>query len=87
MCDSLVALPDVTNEGDLIFAKNSDRPAGEIQAVVFIPAQTYEPEASLECTYITIPQAKHTLAVIIAQPRWMWGAEMGEERMWCCYRQ
>ncbi len=77
MCDSMVALPDVTKEGDLIFAKNSDRPAGEIQDAVSIPPRTYEAGVSLECTYITIPQAKHTLAVIISQPRWMWGAEMG----------
>ncbi len=87
MCDSMVALPDVTQFGDLIFAKNSDRPAGEIQDVVRIPARTYKAEAFLECTYITIPQAKHTLAVIISRPRWMWGAEMGEERMWCGHRQ
>lgn len=77
MCDSMVALPDVTQFGDLIFAKNSDRPAGEIQDAVRIPPRTYKAEASLECTYITIPQAKDTLAVIISQPRWMWGAEMG----------
>ena len=77
MCDSMVALPDVTLKGDLIFAKNSDRPAGEIQDAVFMPAQTYKAEASLECTYITIPQVTDTLAMIISRPRWMWGAEMG----------
>ena len=31
MCDSLVALPDVTKAGELIFGKNSDRPAVEMQ--------------------------------------------------------
>ncbi len=41
MCDSMVALPDVTQFGDLIFAKNSDRPDGEIQDVVRIPPRTY----------------------------------------------
>ena len=87
MCDSMVALPDVTEEGDLIFGKNSDRPAGEIQDVIRIPAQTYKTLTSLKCTYVTIPQAEDTLAVIISRPRWMWGAEMGEERMWCGHRQ
>ncbi|MGV2831457.1 hypothetical protein [Myxosarcina sp. GI1(2024)] len=77
MCDSMVALPDVTKEGDLVFGKNSDRPAGEIEDAIFIPARTYTTKTSLECTYIKIPQAEHTLAVIIAQPRWIWGAEMG----------
>lgn len=77
MCDSLVALPDVTKAGDLIFGKNSDRPAGEMQAPILIPALTHEDNAFLECTYIAIPQVTETLAVIISQPRWMWGAEMG----------
>ena len=77
MCDSMVALPDVTLKGDLIFAKNSDRPAGEIQDAVFMPAQTYKTKTALECTYMTIPQVKHTLGVIISRPRWMWGSEMG----------
>ncbi|WP_036484286.1 C69 family dipeptidase [Myxosarcina sp. GI1] len=77
MCDSMVALPDVTQAGDLIFGKNSDRPAKEIQDAISIPARTYANNAALECTYITIPQVKHTLAVIISQPQWMWGAEMG----------
>jgi len=77
MCDSLVALPDVTNAGEVIFGKNSDRPAGEIQEAIVIPAQTYTTQTSVECTYITIPQVEQTLAVIISQPKWMWGAEMG----------
>jgi secernin len=77
MCDSLVALPDVTKAGELIFGKNSDRPAGEIQEAIVIPAQTYTAQTSVECTYITIPQVEQTLAVIISQPKWMWGAEMG----------
>ncbi len=50
MCDSLVALPDVTKAGALIFGKNSDRPAGEIQEAIFIPAQSYTNQTSVECT-------------------------------------
>ena len=41
MCDTFVALPDATVDGSVIFGKNSDRPAGEIQDVVTFPAQTY----------------------------------------------
>ena len=33
MCDTFVALPDATVDGSVIFGKNSDRPAGEIQDV------------------------------------------------------
>ncbi|MEC4983948.1 MAG: C69 family dipeptidase [Oscillatoria sp. PMC 1068.18] len=77
MCDTFVALPDVTQNGNLIFGKNSDRPAGELQNVVTIPSQNYPPNSQLKCTYITIPQVEKTLAVILSQPQWMWGAEMG----------
>jgi secernin len=77
MCDTFVALSDATLSGDVIFGKNSDRPAGEIQDVVTIPALTHSADALLECTYLTIPQAPQTLAVILSKPRWMWGAEMG----------
>jgi len=76
MCDTFVALPDSTQNGEIIFGKNSDRPHGEIQDIIIIPAMTHKSE-KLECTYITIPQIEKTLAVILSKPRWMWGAEMG----------
>jgi dipeptidase len=31
----------------------------------------------VRCTYIEIPQAAHTHAVILSRPFWMFGAEMG----------
>ncbi len=77
MCDTFVALPDVTKNSDVIFGKNSDRPQGEIQDVVVIPALNQSLTESVECTYITIEQVKKTFAVILSKPRWMWGAEMG----------
>jgi secernin len=77
MCDIFIVLPDSTENGDLIFGKNSDRPHGEIQDVIVIPSQTHKPSEIVECTYITIPQVKKTLAAILSKPRWMWGAEMG----------
>jgi len=77
MCDTFVALPDATLNGDLIFGKNSDRPSGEIQDVVSLPAQVHSTGDSLQCTYLLITQAPHTHAVVLSKPRWMWGAEMG----------
>lgn len=77
MCDTFVALRDVTEKGDVIFGKNSDRPAGEIQDVVVISAETHSNSEWVECTGIKIEQVEKTLAVILSKPRWMWGAEMG----------
>ena len=77
MCDTFVALPDATLGGAVIFGKNSDRPRGEIQDVAAYPACDYPAGAVVQCTYLQIPQVKHTLAVVLSKPRWMWGAEMG----------
>jgi len=77
MCDTFVALPDATVDGSVIFGKNSDRPAGEIQDVVTFAAQTYSKGQPVQCTYVEIPQVERTYAVILSKPRWMWGAEIG----------
>jgi secernin len=77
MCDTFVALPDTSLGGEMIFAKNSDRPQGEIQDVIACPAQDYPDNTLLQCTYMQIPQIEHSYATILSKPRWMWGAEMG----------
>jgi dipeptidase len=77
MCDTLVARPGATATGALLFAKNSDREANEAQYPLFVPAASHETGAALACTYISIPQAARTHAVLLSRPFWMWGAEMG----------
>jgi secernin len=77
MCDSLVALPAVTRDNVTLFAKNSDRERTEEQRVESFPAADYDARARVTCTYLSIPQAHHTHAVLICRPFWMWGAEMG----------
>lgn len=77
MCDTLIAGPDVTKNHFAIFAKNSDRPPNEAQFLDWIPARTYQPGESIQCTYINIPQVEKTAAVLLSRPFWMWGAEMG----------
>lgn len=77
MCDTMIATGLITAQGKPIFAKNSDRPPNEGQGLVWFPAKTYEQGSSLQCTYISIPQVKETHAVLLSQPFWMWGAEMG----------
>ena len=66
MCDTFVALPDASRDGSVIFGKNSDRPAGEVQDVVAFPAQTWNTGQTLRCTYIEIPQVSSTVAVILS---------------------
>lgn len=76
-CDTLVALGCATSAGHNLFAKNSDRPLGEAQPFVFIPATVNDENAVLQCTHIKIPQVKHTFAMLGAKPYWMWGLEIG----------
>lgn len=77
MCDTLVALPSATADGSVIFAKNSDRPVGEAQSIRRYEGGSHPAGEKLSCTYIEIPQASTTAAVLLSQPDWMWGAEMG----------
>lgn len=77
MCDTMVALGSVTADGSVLFAKNSDREPNEAQAVIYVPRTRHEPGSSVQCTYIEIPQVPETYAVLLCQPWWIWGAEMG----------
>ena len=76
MCDTLVATPEYTG-GDMLFAKNSDRSPNEPHLVVRVPAADYPAGSTVRLTYITIPQAAHTLEAVLCKPSWIWGAEMG----------
>lgn len=72
MCDTLVSL---TRDG-VLFAKNSDRDPNEPQVLRWYPAAT-PTQTTLRCTWSVIDQVPRTHAVLLSQPWWMWGAEMG----------
>lgn len=72
MCDTLVSL---TADG-VLFAKNSDRDPNEAQVLCWYPASSTT-STRLRCTWSEIDQAPRTYAVLLSQPWWMWGAEMG----------
>lgn len=40
-CDTFVVLPLGTSLGCVVFGKNSDRPKGEVQEVVYVPAEDH----------------------------------------------
>ena len=77
MCDTLVALGNSTKEGHVIFGKNSDRPSSEAQLITYSPAMQHSKEEMLQCTYISIPQVSETYAILLSQPFWMFGCEIG----------
>ena len=77
MCDTLIALGNSTTDGSVIFGKNSDRPQSEAQLITYAPRTKYSKGDQVKCTYISIPQISETNAVLLSQPFWMWGAEMG----------
>lgn len=74
VCDTLVSL---TPDG-VLFGKNSDRDPNEAQLLRWHPATDHGTAPDdVACTWISIPQLEHTHAVLLSQPWWMWGAEMG----------
>ncbi len=77
MCDTIVALGSATQDGAMLFGKNSDREPDEVQNIIIIPRRQYKPDDTVKCTYISIPQVKETCRVLLSQPFWMFGAEMG----------
>jgi len=75
MCDTFVAIDD----GNVYFAKNSDREPSEAQWVERHDPTGKTTQASMRLTYIDVPQSSSLHGIIISRPFWMWGAEMGGE--------
>jgi dipeptidase len=61
----------------VLFAKNSDRDPNEAQVLRWHAAADHEPGTEVACTWISVPQVPHTHGVLLSQPWWMWGAEIG----------
>jgi hypothetical protein len=72
----MCVLPNESKNGAAMLAKNSDREPNEPHVITCISAGEH-PKGSIKCTYIEIPQAERTNAVLLLKPDWIWGAEMG----------
>lgn len=77
MCDTVVAVGSATADGNVLFAKNSDRDANEAHHLRLVPRARHVPGSRVRCTYVEVPQVETTYAVLLAKPFWIWGAEMG----------
>ena len=76
-CDTLAVTARFCAQGSNTMAKNSDRPLGEAQPLIWFPTQDHGDGEMVECTYISIPQDAHTYGVLGSRPYWIWGFEMG----------
>src|SRR3984957_8958813 len=71
MCDTLCA----RGPGGMVFAKNSDRPPGEVQ-ITWPFGRRFSNGCSLRTQYLTIGDTG-AHAVLLSCPTWLWGAEHG----------
>ncbi len=76
-CTTMLAKDGATKNGDTIFAKNSDRPLNEAQPLCFYPAMDYPEGAEVQCSFIRIPQVRHTYSCIGSKPHVFFGFEHG----------
>jgi secernin len=77
MCDTWVALGDVTISQNVIFGKNSDRPIFDCQPLVFSPRKEWPANSHIQTEYIELPQVDVTYAHLGSRPYWCWGYEEG----------
>ncbi|MEX0761338.1 MAG: C69 family dipeptidase [Dehalococcoidia bacterium] len=75
-CDTMVALGDATKSGQVLFAKNSDRPQEECQPLV-MRVRTEHIVGDAGCQFVDVPQARVTYRHVGSRPYWCAGYEHG----------
>lgn len=76
-CDTMVALGSTTQNGQTIFAKNSDRPANECQPLELHEGQVHAAGAQTRCQFVSLPEVSKTYRHVGSRPFWCWGYEHG----------
>lgn len=77
MCDTWVALRDATSSHQVILGKNSDRPIFDSQPLVLHPRRAWPAGATIQLSYVELPQVARTYATLGSGPYWCWGYEEG----------
>ncbi len=77
MSGTMVIAPAASPDGAMYFGKNSNRTADECQLVITLSAVERDSNTLLRCTNLTIAQVPQRNGVILSQPWWAWGGEMG----------
>ena len=76
-CDTVVALSNATTDNQVIFGKNSDRPATECQPLVLRDRKSHSLGSMTNCQFIQIPEVRTAYRHIGSTPYWCWGDEHG----------
>ncbi len=76
-CDTMVALPNSTRNGQTLFAKNSDRPEEECQPLVHRGRARHASDARARCQFVELDQVSTTYGHVGSRPYWCWGYEHG----------
>ncbi len=71
------ALPGATAGGQVVFAKNADRPQDESQPLVMRPRASHRAGEAFHCQFVSVPQVGTTWRHVGSRPWWCVGYEHG----------
>lgn len=76
-CDSMIATAKASATGNIIYAKNSDRPLNEAQPLVYFPPADHAEGEMVKTSFIEVPQVAHTYGVLGSKLDTFFGCEHG----------
>ena len=84
-CDMVVVTPKGSADGNMMWAKNSNRNNEECMTFKFHQGGNHAVGETVKVSHCKIPQAPVTYSVIGAEPYWGWGGEIEmNEKGVCC---